>query len=206
MALPESVIRGTRRRRKRRSSLTDPMRHIAAEEFSTLVGAIYDCALDPAPWPGVLTTLCRSMDFRMSSLILANILEGDRTADRFVGNAGDDKLSGLRGADDLAGGFGADRFVDLATADSTSDKRDAIRDFGTGADVIDLKAIDADRDAAGNHAFDFIGSDGFGGTAGELRVGGSGSLVLADTDGDRTADLVVRLADAPGVTADVVIL
>jgi DNA-binding CsgD family transcriptional regulator len=47
------------------------MRHIPAEDFSTLVGSIYDCALDPGLWPNVLTALCREMDFRMSSLILA---------------------------------------------------------------------------------------------------------------------------------------
>ena len=124
----------------------------------------------------------------------------DRTADRRVANAGADKLSGLRGADDLAGGFGADRFVYLATGDSTADRRDTIRDFGTGADVIDLRAIDAER-GAGNQAFDFIGSDGFGGAAGELRIGG-GSLVLGDTDGDRSADLVIRLVGRPEVGAD----
>ena len=135
----------------------------------------------------------------------ANVLEGDRTADRLVGNAGADKLSGLRGADDLAGGFGADRFVYLATGDSTADRRDTIRDFGTGADVIHLRAIDAER-GAGNQAFDFIGSDGFGGAAGELRIGGGGSLLLGDTDGDRDADLVIRLVGRPDVGVDDFIL
>ncbi|HET9067169.1 MAG TPA: helix-turn-helix transcriptional regulator, partial [Amaricoccus sp.] len=47
------------------------LRPIPAEDFSALVGSIYDCALDPALWPDVLTALCREMDFRMSSLILA---------------------------------------------------------------------------------------------------------------------------------------
>ena len=41
------------------------------EELSGLIGRIYDCALDPALWPDVLTALCREMDFRMASLILA---------------------------------------------------------------------------------------------------------------------------------------
>ena len=135
----------------------------------------------------------------------ANVLEGDRTADRLVGNAGADKLSGFRGADDLAGGFGADRFVYLATGNSTADRRDTIRDFGTGADVIHLRAIDAER-GAGNQAFDFIGSDGFGGAAGELRIGGGGSLLLGDTDGDRSADLVIRLVGRPDVGVDDFIL
>lgn len=47
------------------------LRPIPAEDFSTLVGSIYDCALDPGLWPDVLAALCREMDFRMSSLILA---------------------------------------------------------------------------------------------------------------------------------------
>ena len=41
------------------------------EAFSDIVGCIYDCALDPQRWPEVLTALCREMDFRMLSLILA---------------------------------------------------------------------------------------------------------------------------------------
>jgi len=49
------------------------MRPIAAEDFSTLVGSIYDCALDPALWPDTLTALCREMGFRMSSLVLATL-------------------------------------------------------------------------------------------------------------------------------------
>jgi hypothetical protein len=136
----------------------------------------------------------------------ANVLEADRTGDKLLGNAGDDKLTGLRGADDLTGGAGADRFIYLGTADSTADKRDAIHDFGTGADVINLKAIDADRDERGNQAFDFIGTEGFSGIAGELRIGGGGSLVLGDTNGDRIADLVIRLVGAPVVAADDFIL
>jgi len=44
---------------------------IPPEDFSALVASIYDCALDPSLWPDVLTALCRELDFRMSSLILA---------------------------------------------------------------------------------------------------------------------------------------
>jgi hypothetical protein len=47
------------------------MRPIAAEEFSVLVGSIYECGLDSALWPDVLATLSGRMDFRMSSLIMA---------------------------------------------------------------------------------------------------------------------------------------
>ena len=52
------------------------MRPIPAEEFSTLVGSIYDCALDPAGWSAVLEELARRMDFRTASLILATTPAG----------------------------------------------------------------------------------------------------------------------------------
>jgi hypothetical protein len=136
----------------------------------------------------------------------ANVLEGDRTPDRLVGNAGGDTLAGLRGADTLVGGFGGDRFVFRSAAESTAAKRDVIRDFGTGADVIDLRAIDGDEGTPGNQAFVFLGADAFTATAGELRVARGGSLVLGDTDGDGAADLVIRLAGAPTVTEDDFIL
>jgi len=122
----------------------------------------------------------------------ANVLEGDRTADRLVGNAGADKLSGFRGADDLAGGFGADRFVYLGTGDSTADRRDTIRDFGTGAAEA-VRADEVERLVAGA-------------AAGELRIGGRGSLLIGDTDGDRDADLVIRLVGRPDVGVDDFIL
>lgn len=47
------------------------MRPVAASEFSGLIGSIYDCALDPGCWRSVLEKLARTMNFRMSSLILA---------------------------------------------------------------------------------------------------------------------------------------
>lgn len=130
----------------------------------------------------------------------ANVLEGDvGRPDRLVGNGGADELIGLSGADDLAGGAGADTFVYRSVDESTEARRDVIRDFGNGADLIDLERIDADAGRRGNQAFDFVGDDGFTGTAGELRIGGRGSLLLGDTDGDGAADLAIRLAGAPSV-------
>ena len=136
----------------------------------------------------------------------ANVLEGDRTSDRIFGGGGADKISGLRGADILDGGAGADRFIYESSADSTANCRDTIRNVGDGADVFNLKLIDADRDAAGNQAFAFISSAGFSDTAGELRIGGGGRLVLGDTDGDGAADLVIRLAHSITIGADDFIL
>ena len=72
--------------------------------------------------------------------------------------------------------------------------------------MIDLKAVDADAGTRGNQDFDFIGAASFSGTPGELRIGAGGRLVLGDTDGDRAADLFIRLAGAPGATEDGFIL
>lgn len=52
------------------------MRPIPAEEFSQLVGSIYDCALDPALWPGALSELCSALEFRVSSLALQEMPSG----------------------------------------------------------------------------------------------------------------------------------
>jgi hypothetical protein len=130
-----------------------------------------------------------------------NVIECDRTDDRLFGKAGADDLIGLRGADTLEGGFGADRFVFRAAADSTAERRDTIRDFRDGADVIHLKAVDADTGARGNQAFAFIGDDAFTGTAGELRADErSGvTVLLGDVDGDGGADLAIRLAGEPTI-------
>jgi DNA-binding CsgD family transcriptional regulator len=46
------------------------MRPIPAEEFSSLVGSIYDCALDPALWPQALAALCPRLRSRISVLAL----------------------------------------------------------------------------------------------------------------------------------------
>ena len=137
-----------------------------------------------------------------------NLITGDRLDDRLLGNGGADRLNGYGGADDLRGGFGADRFIFLSTAHSREGRHDTIHDFGEGRDLIVLKAIDADRDARGNQAFDFIGGDDFGGTAGELRTDrrGAPSWLLGDTDGDGTADLAVRLTGKVAPTEDDILL
>lgn len=75
---------------------------------------------------------------------------------------------------------GADRLIGPAQAD---------RIDGRGG---------ADAGRAGNRAFDVIGSTAFGGAAGELRAirVGDDTLVMADTNGDRRADLWLIAGDA----------
>ena len=56
--------------------------------------------------------------------------------DYLYGGSGDDKLTGGEGMDTLHGGAGADTFVY-----GPGDGHDTIKDFGTGADVIDLRGF-----------------------------------------------------------------
>mgnify|MGYP001807073350 CR=1 FL=1 len=123
--------------------------------------------------------------------------------DRLDGGEGDDVLIGGTGSDTLTGGAGADRFV-FGPGDVTADRAlaDQIVDFSAAAgDRIHLADIDANALVAGDQAFTFIGAAGFRGNAGELRTAAtaSGSLYLmGDMNGDRVADLYIRM---DGVTA-----
>lgn len=126
-----------------------------------------------------------------------DILRGGKGSDVLQGGAGNDVLEGGAGRDFLTGGAGKDTFLFSATSDANRDK---ITDFAH-QDTISLVRIDADETRAGNQAFDFIGSDGFSGEAGELRYRekGGNTLVLGDTDGDGKADFTIKLADFSGV-------
>jgi DNA-binding CsgD family transcriptional regulator len=46
---------------------------LSAAAFSDLVGAIYDCALDPGLWPGVLATMRRELRFHNASMSLIDL-------------------------------------------------------------------------------------------------------------------------------------
>ena len=130
---------------------------------------------------------------------------GSAGANSVWGLDGNDTLAGGQGADTLKGGGGADIFVYKAVADSTASSRDAILDFShADGDRIDLGAIDADGVAAnGDGAFTFLGGAAFTGAGHELRVQASGStqLVMADTNGDKVADLVIAVTSVTTLTA-----
>lgn len=137
-------------------------------------------------------------------------LIGGAGKDRMTGGDGNDTLNGGAdadilvggsGSDGLTGGSGADMFVYAARSDSTvgSDGRDTVLDFNrTEGDKIDLWQIDAKASVADNQAFTFIGTAGFHGVAGELRVQASASafLVSGDTNGDAVADFTIRVEGA----------
>ncbi len=123
-----------------------------------------------------------------------NVLSGGFGNDQVNGNNGNDTLSGDNGRDTLVGGAGDDTFVYNLFSDSRTgaDNRDVINGFSIGSDTIDLSAVDANSNTNADDAFVFIGTTGFSGSAGELRIqglGGANALLLeGDVDGDGAAD------------------
>ena len=53
------------------------MRHVSAEAFSTLVGSIYDCALDPARWSPTLDAVAAAIRCQTACMVLHE-MTGDR--------------------------------------------------------------------------------------------------------------------------------
>ncbi len=125
-----------------------------------------------------------------------DVIYGAAGNDDLYGGSGRDKLYGGAGNDHLYGGSGADTFVFTALSDSTANtSRDVIFDFSRADDdFIDLRSIDADTTHGGNQAFDFIGSKGFSGEAGELRFASNG-ILAGDVNGDGRADFQIKIAD-----------
>jgi Ca2+-binding RTX toxin-like protein len=115
--------------------------------------------------------------------------------DTLAGGAGDDTLVGGGGADVLTGGKGADHFVFLSSGDSTPDAPDLIGDLHN-KDVIDLSAVDADVNVAGDQAFVLVHA--FDGHAGEMTLTWSPHAHLTqlslDVNGDGQADMVIDIA------------
>jgi serralysin len=118
-----------------------------------------------------------------------DLLIGGKGDDRLFGGPGDDRLVGGPGANLLVGGDGADTFVFRSANHSSPTTTDTIRDFVSGVDTVDLRAIDANVTLAGNQAFSFIGSDPFSHTAGELTF--RNDHLLGDTNGNGQADLQI---------------
>lgn len=133
-----------------------------------------------------------------------DVLLGGGAADVLSGGAGGDWLAGDGGADTLYGGAGWDVFVIRSGADSRPGARDTIADFEAGVDLIDLSDLDANLLTGANDGFAFVGSAGFSGAAGELRVqtGWNWTLVQGDADGDGSADLEILLNGVHALSAE----
>jgi Ca2+-binding RTX toxin-like protein len=119
-------------------------------------------------------------------------------ANTLNGDDGGDQLYGLGGRDVLTGGADADTFYYLALSDSgtKASTRDVITDFIPGSfDIIDLSAIDANGNAAGDPLFNFIGLTPFSGARGELRESFSKgeTIISGDVNGDGKADFSIAL-------------
>jgi hypothetical protein len=125
-----------------------------------------------------------------------NLLRGLAGNDVLQGLGGNDVLTGGLGRDTLNGGLGADRFDFDAVAESPrGGGRDTVVFQRTQGDRIDLSTIDADTDGtAGNQAFRFIGGAAFSGVDGQLRF--AGGLLQGDVNGDRLADIEIRIVGA----------
>jgi Ca2+-binding RTX toxin-like protein len=132
---------------------------------------------------------------------LANSLAGKNGNDVLIGGAGDDTIdgggladtiTGGQGADHMNGGGGADTFVYNSVTESTDAARDVI-DHLKKHDVIDLSAIDADVNTAGDQAFTRVAA--FDGHAGQMTLTFSGGVTLlqVDVDGDAQADMTIQL-------------
>lgn len=157
-----------------------------------------------------------------------DIVDGGDDADRVEGGAGNDDLRGGNGADTLVAGSGSDILFAAAGADridladgsaperdtvrytTASDsgpaaaRRDIVAGFNPGeagtSDRIDLSAVDARPDEAGDQAFVF--ATAFTALAGEIRLTASDgdTLVHVDTDSDAADEMTILIAGAIGLT------
>ena len=127
----------------------------------------------------------------------ADALEGTTDNDLLIGLKGKDQLTGDRGADILIGGKSKDTFRYASVKDSptAAGRSDQLLDFG-GKDRIHLRSIAKE--------LQFIGSDPFSGTAGDVRFK-KGTLEL-DKDGDGKADLALLLPNTDSLKASNLIL
>jgi Ca2+-binding RTX toxin-like protein len=143
----------------------------------------------------------------------ADFLDGGKGRDLLLGGDGADRLLGGDGADTLTGGAGADRFVYGSVTQSTTAARDLITDFTKGGvDRLDLSAIDANPNLAGDQAFIWLGrtqdTDPTRPTVGSLwaRENATGTEIRADLNGDGVVDFAVKLANAWWLSAADIVL
>jgi hypothetical protein len=124
-----------------------------------------------------------------------DVLLGGGGRDVLHGGGGDDQLLGGPGRDTLVGGEGDDVFV-IATPRGSAKVADAIRDFTIG-DTIDLSGmLDAKITNGAPTHWSWIGRRSFA-EAGDLQFR-KGKL-RGDIDGDRKADIVVKVAGVDGL-------
>jgi Ca2+-binding RTX toxin-like protein len=142
-------------------------------------------------------------------------LYGGRGNDTLEAGTGRDLLAGGVGRDTLVGGTDGtgDVFVFQARSDSATQATatpfaniDTIKNFTRGTstsdpagDDIDLRLLDANLSLAGNQAFSWGGTTA---TANGVWVVDTGSnlLLMADVNGDTTAEFALRLEGVPALS------
>jgi pectate lyase len=132
-----------------------------------------------------------------------DVLLGGAGADTLDGGTGADRLQGGAGRDVLTGGAGKDFFVYGGIGDAPPGSgRDLVTDFAFG-DRFDMAGVDANARLSGDQGFTWLGARAFSGSAGELRASQEAgrTVISADVDGDRTADLEIELSGSHGLTA-----
>ncbi|MDP9423379.1 MAG: M10 family metallopeptidase C-terminal domain-containing protein [Pseudomonadota bacterium] len=132
-------------------------------------------------------------------------LDGGDGSDRLEGGDGNDRLTGGGGGDELTGGAGADTFLFTQVSDSAPGEHDFITDFigkgkpanapGGVRDTLDLSAIDANVEIAGDQSFKLVQK--FAGVAGQAYSsydqGADTTSLFLDVNGDAVADMVILL-------------
>ncbi|HEY0052501.1 MAG TPA: calcium-binding protein, partial [Caulobacteraceae bacterium] len=124
-------------------------------------------------------------------------LFGGAEGELFYGEGGNDVITAGAGQDQIFGMGGADRFVFTALSDSIGAAPDILFDYNAAeGDVIDVTAIDANVNAAGDQ--DFVFASSFGGQAGQAVLNydaaSNRTSLWLDVNGDGAADSVIWIA------------
>jgi Ca2+-binding RTX toxin-like protein len=145
----------------------------------------------------------------LSGLDGDDVIRGNIGRDIILGGNGEDLLDGGAGKDTMTGGADRDVFQ-FRTGDTANTRTfaDIITDFDQGQNErIQLVGIDANDNLGGIQSFEWIATNAFSNTAGEMRfeqVGGD-TFIEGDTNGDGVADLVIRLTGLYNLTANDII-
>lgn len=124
-----------------------------------------------------------------------DFLKGGLHADTLLGGNGHDFLWGGYGQDTMTGGAGHDTFVFFESRDSQGTfNSDVITDFESGVDRLNF-------DSVFRGPYQFIGSDAFSGTSGEVRAfsDGADTIVRVDVDGDGAGDMRIVLQNVASI-------
>lgn len=126
-----------------------------------------------------------------------DIITGSNGIDTLIGGDGNDKITGRKGGDILVGGGGADLFIYKSVDDSPAGfGADTIKDFtGAKGDKIDLRKIDGNPQIKGRQPLEFIGTNQFSGSVGEVRFEFEKLQVFVGTN-----DPLMQI-NLPGVTS-----